>query len=447
MQFSSNKKINKIIKKIISAFIIAMISLSICFVFFQVEPINVPGKTLQNIVYDNFFRLINDISKQDKSKTDDVIIVAIDDASLKNFQEKKHILWPWPRNIYAIISQHLINEGAKAVVFDVIFNNPDIDRVDTYGEDNDLFFYSIIKNTGKVILPFNIDNKLETDNMLDVVEIENVEHFKNIKEYKSIIFPPYELFTKNNTNFGFVDIEAELDGVIREYFPFVKIKDKCYPSLATTTYLLANKKRMPENMFLNKNGSFKINWYGPGGVNKTFAYSPVLLIISDFINKRRGLPLDIPEGAFKDKVIFIGGTARGLLDMKSTPFSKDEAYPGVEIHATAYLNMVQKSEIKSLSPFLEFSIYFIIIFILLFFGVKTKAIKKYSIIFFLSMIIIFISQFFIFNYFKIMTQTAFVIVAFLIAYLITQVYNYITEGRTSNMIKNALSSYLSPELA
>ena len=84
MQFSSNKKINKIIKKIISAFIIAMISLSICFVFFQVEPINVPGKTLQNIVYDNFFRLINDISKQDKSKTDDVIIVAIDDASLKN---------------------------------------------------------------------------------------------------------------------------------------------------------------------------------------------------------------------------------------------------------------------------------------------------------------------------------------------------------------------------
>lgn len=38
-----------------------------------------------------------------------------------------------------------------------------------------------------------------------------------------------------------------------------------------------------------------------------------------------------PEGALRGKIVILGTTAQGLLDLRSTPV--DEAYPGVEIHA------------------------------------------------------------------------------------------------------------------
>lgn len=443
MKFSKDPNINKILNKIVFAAIITLISIIIAFAF----NITDPGKRLHNSVYDTFFRIKTSLFKSNISKTDDVVIVAIDDASLQNFQEAKNVLWPWPRNIYAIIAQHLVNEGAKAVIFDIIFNSPDIDRVDSFGEDNDNMFYQVMTGTDKLILSFNIDNHLDTDNTIDAIKISNGDSFKNVKDYKSISYLPYNLFRFNNDNFGYVDIEAGSDGVIREYMPFVKIKGEYYPSLSAATYIVANNKDLPEDLFINKNGSFRLNWYGQGGVNKSFNYQPVLMIISDFINVIRGKPKDIPEGTFKNKVVFIGATARGLLDMKSTPFTKDEAYPGVEIHATAYLNMLQKNEIKTPNNILELSVYFFVILVLLLFGIKSKSILKYSIFYLLVILIIIFSHFFIFNHQNIMTMTAFILVALIIAYAVTQVYNYITEGRTSNMIKNALGKYLSPELA
>jgi len=443
MKISKDPKTNKLLNKIIYAAIITLISIIIAFAL----NVSDPGKRLHNSIYDTFFRIKTSLFKADNAKTDDVIIVAIDDASLQNFQNFKNVLWPWPRNIYAILAQHLVNEGAKAVVFDIIFNSPDIDRADSYGEDNDYMFYQVITETEKTILAFNIDDQMSNENKIDAVKITNGDLFNNVREYNSISYLPYELFRMENDNFGYVDIEAGTDGVIREYMPFVKIKDQYYPSLSAATYIIANNSELPEDLFINNNGSFRLNWYGQGGVNQSFHYQPVLMVISDFINSMRGNPKEIPEGTFQDKVVFIGATARGLLDMKNTPFTKDEAYPGVEIHATAYLNMLQRNEIKNPNLIMELSIYFILLFILMFFGVKSKSIYRYSIFYFLLLVIIIFSQFFVFSSFDLMTLTAFVLIAFIVAYAVTQVYNYITEGRTSNMIKNALGTYLSPELA
>ena len=53
---------------------------------------------------------------------DDVVIVAIDDASLAGLGR-----WPWPRRVHAALLQRLRDAGARGVALDVIFTEPEAD--------------------------------------------------------------------------------------------------------------------------------------------------------------------------------------------------------------------------------------------------------------------------------------------------------------------------------
>ena len=53
---------------------------------------------------------------------------------------------------------------------------------------------------------------------------------------------------------------------------------------------------------------------------------------------------------FKDKIVIIGTTAMSLHDTKSVPI-QSEVYPGVEIHATFFNNMLDNNFIKQTEKF------------------------------------------------------------------------------------------------
>ena len=68
---------------------------------------------------------------------------------------------------------------------------------------------------------------------------------------------------------------------------------------------------------------------GPGGVaGGSFRY----VSASDILSKR------IPPGSLKDKIILVGTTAPGLLDLRVTPVG--ETYPGVEAHANLISGLI-----------------------------------------------------------------------------------------------------------
>src|SRR3954462_6365307 len=62
---------------------------------------------------------------------DDIAIVAIDDSSMKEFAGA--FTWPWPRSVHAELIRQLGAAGARAIVFDVVFDLPS-----SPDEDNDL---------------------------------------------------------------------------------------------------------------------------------------------------------------------------------------------------------------------------------------------------------------------------------------------------------------------
>lgn len=438
-----SKKNNKII-----FFVIIMVSsLALTFLLSLTEPFII----LNNNIYDIFFRT----HKTERDKTQNVAIVDINDISLEKMQEKS-LLWPWPRNLYALVSDYLIKMGAKAVVFDILFSSPDIDRLDSYGEDNDNEFAEVINNTEKIVLSYNIDKYIDSEDKLELLEIKNADDFKYVNEYKGII-PPYFLFEENNKNLGYVEIEAENDGVIRQYTPFVRINGDYYPSLAATTYLLANNRNtMPSKLELNKKGKFALNWYGPGGynlndkgeqINQTIDYFSFYYVFSNAIKEKMGKETNIPENTFKDKVVFVGASARGLLDQKNTPFTvKGKAYPGVEIHATAYLNMVYEDWIKNINIFLETAIFLILLSFLVYFGLDAKSFVRYSLYFMITLVIVVLAQYALFSKFNIESRIVFFFAFLLLAFLSTLLVNYVLVGMSRNVIKNAFGTYLSPDL-
>jgi len=361
--------------------------------------------------------------------------------------------------MYGKIANYLINDGAKAVVFDIIFSGPDMDRGEgeTLGSESDEEFYNAMKNTGKVILPFNIDNRYEKNDELNTLMMNNPQKLGNIKEYK-YLYAPYQLFTTDNKNFGFVDIDAESDGLVREYRPLVKIKDKYYPSLALATYILTSNNEIGKDFALNKKGNFKLKWYGPGGntildekgkviKQTTFDYYSAWYIFVASYKSEKGLETQIPKGTFKNKVVFIGSSARGLLDQKNTPFSiGGNAYPGLEIHATAYLNLINKDWIKNINIVIEFLFYFIIIFFLIFVGINAKSLLKYSFVFGILLIVISLFSYLLFRFYNIQTQLIFYLLLLLFSYILTLIVNYVIVGHNRNVIKNAFGTYLSPDL-
>lgn len=437
---------SKLFKNLTTSFITLVISIILSLLLFF-SPVN---EKLQNIIGDSFFRL----SKQKKDLTKNVAIIAIDDYTLIEAQ-KRGILWPFPRNIYALISDFLIKNGAKGVVFDIIFSSPDIDRADSYGEDNDRAFYSLLKDNKNIILSFNIDKREIYDFEIKTPPIENIK-LKNVSKYGSIL-PVFELFAEATTNFGYVEIETESDGIIRKYKPLVKIKDKYYPSLGLVTYLSLNNGDIPPNLSLDNNGNFIIKWYGEGGIDvddkgnllrpSTFDYFSFYHILANAIADKRGETLTIDRKSIKDRVFFIGASARGLLDLKGTPFTiKGKAYPGVEIHATSYLNLVNRDWMRYLNIILEIIIYSIILLFIIYFGIISKSYLKYSFLFIIIAVGILVIHFLLFQYFNIMAHSAYFIMYLGLSFVLTLGINYIIIGKNRNRLRQTFSAYLSPDL-
>src|SRR5580765_1899394 len=76
----------------------------------------------------------------------DVVIVDVDDKSLEKMQTEAG-RWPWPRAVYAGLIEGLAAQKPRAVVFDMMFSEPDIYRkesdaalIETVAQHDNIFF-------------------------------------------------------------------------------------------------------------------------------------------------------------------------------------------------------------------------------------------------------------------------------------------------------------------
>lgn len=278
------------------------------------------------------------LSHPDKADTN-IVIIAIDQGSLDAFEQEK-IGWPFPREFYAVTLDFLKRCGARAVVFDIDFSSTETDRLDSESEESERLFAAALKNFGNAYLC----SILREGNPADANGSSGGESV-----YTSVLLPKESL--KNSAaGAGFTNVLPDEDKIIRRV-PFVyTVNGAQQQFLSYQVYMDLHQKAGGDHSIpgLEKN-QYMINWYGRGGIDRVFRYYPIHAVIVSGYRAEQNLEPLIHYGTFKDKIVFIGGTAPGLSDYKPVPVSADNQFPGVEVHAAVLSNFLNRDYIYQVS--------------------------------------------------------------------------------------------------
>ncbi|MCG3205024.1 MAG: hypothetical protein KCHDKBKB_01741 [Elusimicrobia bacterium] len=242
----------------------------------------------------------------------DIVVVAIDEQSIAQLGR-----WPWPRSYHAKVIDELKAAGAKSVAFDVLFTEKDEQH-----PESDAQLAKSAGDSGIMTSAFFFSGSME-------------HHLLG----KDPMFPFESL--RENSYLGFVNFIPDRDGVSRRGHLFSIVGDEVYPSLPVAALAAAQKVTFQDllpslpvvvsnNPLLAENQLFINYAYSPHEESyKTYSFVDV---VERKINTVQ---------AFKDKIVFVGGTAAALFDIKAIPYVP--IYPGVLIHANIVDNLLTKN--------------------------------------------------------------------------------------------------------
>lgn len=260
-----------------------------------------------NAFYDAFYHLRPVDSRMDGP----VVIVAVDDKSLAAVDQNMHYGWPWPREFWGDIAQHLDADGARAVVLDLIFDQTSVYQNSTGDDDN---FASLI---GGVKVPVVLGSMVNTNGSWD--------HFA----------PP-----ATRPDFGAVNVGNDV--IYRKYSPQVYGR----PSLAVAAVAAAG-----ETAKLPTDEPFLLHYYGPHLTpdgKSTFRFVSAAHVLGAALPQGSDKLAGISPDWFRGKIVLIGAITTGTYDLKSSPLSAE--YPGVEVQATAIENLLAGQAVRPVSP-------------------------------------------------------------------------------------------------
>lgn len=280
-------------------------------------------------------RLFSDPEDADKR----IILVEVDQASL-DFFEEDNIPFPWPRSIYAPLVKYCIDGGAKAVVFDILFNNSS-----PWGEAVDEEFASAIAPSGRVTLAaaFTGGEPDETTVLPQRFTLSFSGSAPENLNADSASLPVPPLLASAGT-LGSVSLTPDVDGTIRRIRPFVVYDGDLVPSLAIAPLFEGLKDASFHrrslslgalSIPLDSEGKMWIRFHGPRGGYRRISAADV---ISSAVRASTGDPVSTPMEIFNDAYVIVGYSAHGLYDLKPTPLSGSS--PGTEINAAALDNFL-----------------------------------------------------------------------------------------------------------
>lgn len=289
-----------------------------------------------------------------------IVIVNIDDTSLQ-ILENKYGLWPWKRSAYTQLINYMEGQKADSIIFDMMFIG--------YQHGNEALDKQLVQSIVKypnIYVAMNFDDRDDNNEPALPSRLKvNVQNNSRKVDFSPITFNHYRSIIKEITestpNIGIINFMRDDDGIARRSPVFVKLDNNYYPHLAfklAYDYLKKHENLKQDNFTVDKNGCLTLgkrkihldkdglmtlNWYGP---EMTYEYIPFWKIEKSMIDMQSGKPPLIPQGYFKDKVVFVGVTATSLFDIKSTPLSR--IYPGTEIQATAFNNILDGNSIQKI---------------------------------------------------------------------------------------------------
>ncbi len=317
-----------------------------------------------------------------------VVFVCIDQSSLAAY-DKQGQGWPWPRAFHARMVDYLTACGAKAVAFDMILSERDVDRLNAEPGGGDGVFGESIAGSGRTVLV--IEAKEGAGSNTPITDTRAVLDGDwslgglALPSRPAAVYPIQEL-ALGAAGFGLANPIVDKDGIIRRYPLAIKIGDDPIPSLALAVFRRVKgddaakawlSRALAKKRLIDREGDLVLNWYGPGDVNGVFSYYSYRAVMEAADREETTGKPDSVGALFRDKIVIVGSNAPGLLDNKSTPVSRGGAgrdaaiaYPGMEVHATAIENILADECISTIPGTVAFAV-MAIVAALLFVLIKT----------------------------------------------------------------------------
>jgi len=276
-----------------------------------------------------------------------VVIVDIDESSLSAFGQ-----WPWPRTILADLLTRLYEWQAAAIAFDVIFPEPDRSSLneavkhfrdlddDTRGRllhlpSNDEVFAQAI-GRGNVVLGQAGINAFHPRSLEKPPETAVATVGPDPTPY--LIAFPYILrnlpkLEQAAVGHGLISIRTERDGMVRRVPIVMQAEDKIVPALTLDLLRVATGS---STIMIRTDESGIQSVAVPGLELPTDRNGRIWVYFGPHDKARFVSAKDVVEGnvapeIFAGKLVLVGTSAIGLLDVKTTPVLS--AMPGVEVHA------------------------------------------------------------------------------------------------------------------
>lgn len=437
-----------------------------------------PISTLQrmeNIAYDLRLRLttVNTVDPR-------IVIIDIDEQSLA-----KEGRWPWRRDKLAYLVDMLFDYyQVKLLGFDVVFSEPDasggmevLDKLATGALQKNAEYLSVVESirgqlsfddifaksleNRPVVLGYFASHILEQIPEIGrlptpVATVDELPFSELLFKEKSYAANLPKLQTAARSGGFFNNPTVDDDGVYRRLPLLINYKQEIYEALSLAMFrtLLG----MPKLQFITGEG------YGKQAVDSQLEgldiegfHIPVdqhskLLVpyrgrqgSFPYVSATDVLNAAAPQEALRDKIVILGTSAAGLLDLRVTPVQN--VYAGVEVHANILSGLLDQT-IKSRPGYLlaieslELSL-ICLIAILLF----PRVSASWSAVLFMMLLVAGIGlNFYAWKYWNVDTVLATPIILLILLYGIQIFFGFFFESRKKKLMGNMFGQYIPPEL-
>ncbi|MBT8341079.1 MAG: CHASE2 domain-containing protein [Desulfatitalea sp.] len=297
--------------------------------------------------------------RQQRAMPDELALVLIDEASLAAMAPLMG-RWPWPREVFADLLDYFKIGGASAVVFDILF--VESSTAGQEGEnEHDRRLAAASRSADNVI--YAAQAVREADESLKYYSTKNNVTFLN--KYKKekivialdgwrrpdhpVVYWPTQPLALAATGIGMASFVPDVDGVYRRAEPLFRSQSRLWPALSLAALLY-----IQEDAVLRLTGDAldfetvayqrtiplagdQTYWVSPYGRYTAYSLSGLYLSLMR-LKQGRVDTLPVHPEVFRDKVVFIGASAAGVEDLKST--SLNRLTPGVLLHAAVCANIM-----------------------------------------------------------------------------------------------------------
>ena len=412
------------------------------------------------------FDTLQQISPREPIEDDPILIIDIDDESLSNLGQ-----WPWPRNLLSKLVEN--TELALTTSFDIVFGERDRTGSDVLTEQ-----YSTSSNLVKELKKIKPNDEVFAESMEShtTVVLGSAPNNKLVNEY---IGPKFGLiiqgdspkqFLPNYTGIqnnlpslmdsaagiGSMSIGGE-SSIVRSLPTFEVVNGQIVPSLmletlrvaiGASTYQIKSSNASGELAFGENTG---INNIKLGNVIIPTNANGYLWLHSTYKENLNIVPaFDVIEDKFDKeffvgKIVLIGTSASGLLDIRNTALEKD--IPGVTVIAQG-IQQILNGDFLVRPDWMEgaeflFGLFFSIFICLIiqYFGpiggLITFSIANLSSLF---------GSFYGFNNLNLLIDPISPLIICLMSYLIITFFNFLFTELERSKVRTAFSQYLAPEM-